>query len=179
MIMHTVKPRYREAKLLAAEGQPKQRQLISALIDTKDDLIIIGDIGTGKTHLVSAYINLAVAQGIYAKYITEYDFTDLFTMRHSKDAQAAKDANNSIFHCKHYRVLVIDEVGKRELTKNQNVELDELISARYDNMLRTIIVANLTAEEVKKRVKDRAYDRLKGNNAQVIVLDGKSLRGTQ
>ena len=174
-ILHTVKKRYAGATLV--HKTDIQEKLVKALAQTKNDLIVVGNVGTGKTHLVSAYINALVAKGVFAKYITEYDFADLFTVRHSKDASVSRDANLEIYHCKNYQVLVIDEVGKRELTKNQNIELDELISARYDNMLRTIIVSNLTPLEIKERIKDRAYDRLKGNNAQVIVLDGESMRG--
>lgn len=173
-IKHTVRKRY-----LGATLEPKtikQEKLIEALTKTTSDLIIVGTVGTGKTHIISAFINTLVANGTYAKYITEYDFADLFTIRHSKDADVSRDANLEIHHCKNYKTLVVDEVGKRELTQNQNIELDELISARYDNMLRTIIVSNLTPAEIKARIKDRAYDRLRGNNAQVIVLDGESMR---
>lgn len=173
-IRHTVRQRYLDATL--DPKTVKQSKLIHALTQTSNDLIIVGTVGTGKTHIISAYINELVKRGIYAKYITEYDFADLFTLRHSKDADTAKRAELEIHHCKNYKVVVIDEVGKRQLTENQNVELDELISARYDNMLRTIIVSNLTPQEIKDRIKDRAYDRLKGNNAQVIVLDGESMR---
>ncbi len=174
-IRHTVRKRYLDATLESKNDN--QKKLLLALVKTNDDLIITGTVGTGKTHIVSAYINALVKNNIFAKYITEYDFADLFTTRHSKDSSVSKESNLEIYHCKNYRVLVIDEVGKRELTKNQNIELDELISARYDNEFRTIIVSNLTPKEIKDRIKDRAYDRLKGNNAQVIVLDGESMRG--
>lgn len=173
-IKHTVRKRY-----LGATLDPKtikQEELIHALTQTDDDLIIVGDVGTGKTHIISAYINELVKKGIYAKYITEYDFADLFVTRHSRDSDVARESNLEIHHCKNYRVVIVDEIGKRELTDKQNIELDELISARYDNMLRTILVSNLTPAEIKNRIKDRAYDRLRGNNAQVIVLDGDSIR---
>lgn len=173
-IRHTVRKRYLGATLVSKTD--KQDKLIHALTQTDNDLIIVGTVGTGKTHIISAYINALVEKGIFAKYITEYDFADLFTTRHSKDSSVARESNLEIHHCKNYKVVIIDEVGKRELTQNQNIELDELISARYDNMLRTIIVSNLTPAEIKLRIKDRAYDRLKGNNAQVIVLDGDSMR---
>lgn len=173
-IRHTVRKRYLGATL--TPKSEKQVKLIDALMNTDNDLIIVGTVGTGKTHTISAYINELVKNGVYAKYITEYDFADLFTLRHSKDGDIAKEADLEIHHCKNYKVVVIDEVGKRELTDKQNIELDELISARYDNMLRTIIVSNLTPAEIKARIKDRAYDRLKGNSAQVVVLDGDSMR---
>ena len=176
MISHTLKERYKGAKLIPLNS--RQATAVKAMTEKKNDLILIGNVGTGKTHLVSAYIRGLVEQGVYAKYITEYDFADLFTLKASNDPDTQREALNQIHHCKNYRVLVIDEVGKRELTKKQNVELDELISARYDNMLRTIIVSNLTTEEIKERIQERAYDRLKGNGAQVIVLDGESLRGS-
>ncbi len=173
-IKHTVRKRYLGATL-SPKGE-NQEKLINALMNTDNDLIIVGTVGTGKTHTISAFINEIVKNGVYAKYITEYDFADLFTTRHSRDSDVARESNLEIHHCKNYKVVVIDEVGKRELTPNQNIELDELISARYDNMLRTIIVSNLTPAEIKARIKDRAYDRLKGNNAPVIVVEGDSLR---
>jgi len=174
-IAHNLKKRYLSATL--EYKNEKQKALVEALAKEECDLIVVGTVGTGKTHLVSAYIRELVDKNIYAKYITEYEFADLFSLKASSDADTQKEALNSIYHCKNYRVLVIDDVGKRELTKKQNIELDELISARYDNMLRTIIVSNLTPAEIKDRIKDRAYDRLKGNNAKVIVFDGKSMRG--
>jgi len=174
-IQHTVPKRYATASF-----NPKttsQVNLLNNLRAKSNDLIVVGGVGVGKTHIVCGYINYLVQKEIYAKYITEYSFIDLFTLRHSSDTDTAREAEKVIYHTKHYHTLIIDEIGKRELSKKQNIELDELISARYDNMLRTILVSNLTIEEIKDRVKDRAFDRLRGNKAELIVLDGNSLRG--
>lgn len=171
---HTVPKRYLNA--LVESITDEQGKLIERLRE-EYDLIITGTIGSGKTHLATAYILECARNNISAKYITEYRFAELFMIRNSKDIETARSAEREIEHCKSYRVLVIDEVGKRSLTEKQNIELDELISARYDNMLRTIIVSNLTSNELKKRIGDRAYDRLKGNNAKRVTLVGASMRG--
>ncbi len=170
-----VPQRYRNAELMAKTTP--QKKLISRLVGGKG-LLVCGDIGTGKTHLACAYINELCKIDVHAKYITEYAFADLFTTRHSKETWTAMTSNREIDHCKSYRVLVVDEVGKRELTKNQQIELDELISERYNNELRTIFITNMHPKEFKERIGDRAYDRLKEMDTVTVVVSGESLRGT-
>jgi len=174
MISAWIPKRYDNASL--SELKPTQKHIIGNLNKT-GDLIIQGAIGTGKTYIGCAYANFLIQKEVSARYITEYEFTGLFTHRHSSDTGTAREAEIKINNCKSCHTLIIDEVGKRKLTDNQQVELDELISDRYNNMKRTIFITNLTGEEFKLRIGDRAYDRLRDNEAELITITGKSLRG--
>lgn len=173
-IWHNIPRRYQHAKLEAMNNT--QSEMIKFLRGGKD-LIVVGGVGTGKTHLACAYLLKLCKNNIYARYTTEYSFADLFTLRHSRDAQTARDANLAIDHSKNYKLLVVDEVGKRELTKNQKIEIDELISERYNNQLRTIFISNLSKDDFMSRIGDRAVDRLRENGAKVVSMSGGSLRG--
>jgi len=134
-----------------------------------NDFIIFGSIGNGKTHIVIGLLNRLIQKGLHCKYITEFQLLEIYHRKEYKEFDKFARA----------KLLVIDEIGKRNLAEWQQIQLEELISARYDNQLPTIFITNLTQEEFKKTIGDRAADRLRDNNVQKFTLRGESLRGRE
>lgn len=176
--------RYREAKLEAINE--KQENLVSILRENlsgknpKDirDILIIGTVGTGKTHIVMGALNSLINQGVWCKYATEYDLLDMY-FRKTKANPIDKNSEpySKFDGFRQAKILVIDEIGKRELIDWQKIQIEELISYRYNEMLPTIFITNLNTKEFKKFVGDRVSDRLRDNNIIRVLLDGESLRG--
>lgn len=137
-------------------------------ISEMNDLLILGSVGTGKTHLSIGLINNIIHKAlIYCRYATEFELLELYT-------QKKFDAFNGF---KKVDILVLDEIGKRELQDWQKIQLEELISYRYNELLPTIYISNLETDEFKQFLGDRVTDRLKDNKINRITLSGESLRG--
>ena len=133
-----------------------------------NDLLILGSVGTGKTHLSIGLINNIIHKAlIYCRYVTEFELLELYT-------QKRFDAFNGF---KKVDILVLDEIGKRELQDWQKIQLEELISYRYNELLPTIYISNLQIDEFKQFLGDRVTDRLKDNKINRVTLSNESLRG--
>ena len=131
------------------------------------DMLILGDIGTGKTHLTLAMLLKLASANIYCRYATEHNLLDLYFQKRYEEFEAFKKVN----------VLAIDEVGKRELQDWQKIQIEELISYRYNEMLPTIFITNLTSKEFKEFLGDRIVSRMRENKVKTILMTGEDLRG--
>jgi len=166
--------RYKHAEFVAkVENQEKLIAAIKANFNGKKmsevrDMLIYGGVGTGKTHLVVAMLNKLINANIYCRYTTEHNLLDLYFQKKYDEFNAFKKVN----------ILVIDELGKRELLDWQMIQLEELISYRYNEMLPTIFITNMTEKEFKSFVGDRVTSRLRENKVIRVMMDGEDLRGS-
>jgi len=55
---------------------------------------------------------------------------------------------------KNSQILILDELGKRELAEWQRIQLEELLSYRFNEMLATIYISNLTENRFKEFICD-------------------------
>ena len=131
------------------------------------DILIHGSVGTGKTYLTTALLNKMINVNVYCRYVTEHHLLDLYNQKKYDEFEAFKKVN----------ILVIDEIGKRQLVDWQMIHLEELISYRYNEMLPTIFITNLDLVEFKEFVGDRVSSRLRENKVIRVVMEGEDLRG--
>lgn len=149
-----IKDRYLQANIQNyIVNNPKQQEIVDIVTnyDFEKDLLFLGNTGTGKTHMAAALIEMAIYNGLSSNYIKFYKLTDLkinFPRDYGKTVNA--------------EFLVIDEYGRSESDFKSDL-LFEIIDARYDNLLPTVIISNLTTTEFKKKISDAIYSRLKEN----------------
>lgn len=166
--------RYKDAEFIAkVENQEKLITAIKSNFNGKNfsqirDMLIYGGVGTGKTHLVVAMLNKIINANIYCRYTTEHNLLDLYFQKKYDEFNAFKKVN----------ILVIDEIGKRELVDWQMIQLEELISYRYNELLPTIFITNMNESEFKSFVGDRVASRLRENKVIRVMMDGEDLRGS-
>ena len=167
--------RYIDAKLepLGQEQEKLKEKFKSAFngksINAMSDLLIYGNVGTGKTHLTVGLLNAYINAGIYCRYTTEHELLDLYSQKEWDKFNAFKKVD----------FLVIDEIGKRQLQDWQMIQLEELISYRYNEMLTTIYITNMNQQQFKDFVGDRVIDRLRDNSVVTVTMTGESLRGSE
>ena len=136
-------------------------------LDKATDILLFGAIGTGKTYLSCAFAKeLIEKKRIEVKYITEYMLLNLYF---TKDYQKFEKYKNSA-------VLILDEIGKRKLIDWQMIQLEELLSHRFNEMLPTIYISNLTDKEFKIFVGERLADRFKESKIKRFAFSGESFR---
>nr|WP_221185357.1 IS21-like element helper ATPase IstB [Flexivirga oryzae] len=102
-----------------------------------EDLILFGDVGTGKTHLATALAAAACQAGIPARYFTTSSL--VMQLRHAKDTgrldhQLAALARNQL--------LVIDELGYLPIDTDGARLLFQVIAGAYEQRS-LIITTNL------------------------------------
>lgn len=134
-------------------------------------LIFIGNAGTGKTHLCAALANKLIENVRPVRYIKAFDMLRQFKETYSKKSETSYDQVKKRF-CKP-DLLIIDEVGVQFGSDAEKQILFEVVNDRYENIKPTIIVSNLSVENLKAYVDDRVIDRMKENGGKIIKFDSK------
>ena len=123
-------------------------------LDNNDKvLILLGAKGLGKTHLGSAIIHncggkfISIEELIF-KYESVQDF-------HAKtNREELMDLYSST------KMLVIDEIGGSMQQEKENALLNYILRRRYENMLPTVLISNLSKAELLKKLGEAVLDRL-------------------
>jgi len=136
---------------------------LKACRELKHDAIMTGNIGTGKSMLANC---IATQRDKYPKTV----ITTL--ARISREFRSS--FNNGEFTEQELMdmisktdLLVVDEIGVSKIGDFEYRYLNEIIDNRYDNKLPTIIISNLTVDELKVAIGDRLIDRLKEDGVQI------------
>ena len=122
-------------------------------------LIIIGDRGTGKSHLCAAVANDLVHRNIPALFITMPDL--LASLIHARELQANTEQetySGCMNTFKTVAVLILDDLGAETATTWSDGVMFELLDYRYRNQLATMVATNLPIDEFDPRVASRMKD---------------------
>ena len=166
--------RYEDAKF---EPKTETQQIVSQYfienftqksLKQSTDILLFGSIGTGKTYISCAFaIELINQKQNSIRYITEYDLLSLYFEKRYQEFKGFR----------YSPILILDEIGKRVLADWQRIQLEELLSSRYNDMLPTVYITNLEQSEFRKFLGSRLVDRLRENRIKRFAFDGESLRG--
>lgn len=139
-------------------------------------IVMIGDTGTGKSHLACA-----VASHVIKKYCGTARFTSVSEInrlvRESKGYNAKYSETEVIEAFGNYDLLIVDEVGIQSGSDAESRALFDVFNARYQNMKSTIVISNLNQAQVREALGQRIFDRLKEGGGEVLVFHWGSHRG--
>ena len=139
-------------------------------------IVMIGDTGTGKSHLACA-----VASHVIKKYCGTARFTSVSEInrlvRESKGYNAKYSETEVIEAFGNYDLLIVDEVGIQSGSDAESRALFDVFNARYQNMKSTIVISNLNQAQVREALGQRIFDRLKEGGGEVLVFNWGSHRG--
>lgn len=149
------------------EAQPgtqtraKQRAIEYAGLTDETSLILLGNSGTGKDHLVESILK---ARGYSKAQVRVCEFELLSEVKRAAQKESIKwyDAVSPYVTAE---MLVIRDFGIRGKLSDSQLELVyHVVNQRYDNMLPLIITTNLAVDDFKQAVdvdgQTRVYDRL-------------------
>lgn len=142
--------------------EDKQRQnaetIYQAMLDYVADsahhpgrsLIFQGIPGVGKTYLSTALAGSLVEKGLVVIYQTAPDLFEVDFANRQRHKKQLRDAD----------MLIIDDLGKENLTEFVRSDLFNLINHRVRTNKAFLISTNLTLRELKNRYQDDIFSRL-------------------
>lgn len=142
------------------------------------NIIMVGSVGTGKTHLASAMcrkmaeqkepykVLIATVTEMIRRYRSSYDSNNDVTEEKVINSLTNKD------------LLIIDELGMSKGDEKELNILFEIINNRYEYKRSTVIISNQSIGEVKELLGQRIIDRLKEDGCRVLGMAWESHRET-
>ncbi len=146
-------------------------------IEPKENLIFMGAVGTGKTHLATAISMHACQQGHRVRFFTAASLANTLLEKNSKGT-----INTFLTGIKRTELIVLDEVGFVPLHKDAAELLFQVISDCYERRS-LIITSNLEFSQWNtvfgdNRLTAALIDRLI-HHSHIVIFSGESYRLTQ
>ncbi|MGU9865718.1 ATP-binding protein [Kluyvera ascorbata] len=139
-------------------------------------MAMIGRCGTGKNHLA-----VGLAKKIIRDHRASILITDVMQITHAVKstwrANATHTEMEALSHFTSPDLLIIDELGAQLGNLSELAILQELVNIRYESVLPTIVISNLTLEQLRQGVGDRIVDRVTDGGCNRVVFNWESYRG--
>jgi DNA replication protein DnaC len=147
-------------------------------LDAGIGLLMTGKCGTGKNHLA-----VAMVKNIIRQHLARVEMTDVMrlmraiksTWRHN----AEETEEGVLEYYASLDLLIIDEVGVQFGSASELAILQDIINARYENVLPTILISNLTLEQLKDSIGERIVDRVTNGGRNRLAFNWESFRGRE
>ena len=158
-------------------GLPQEYMTDLQFLAPKENLIFMGSVWTGKTHLATAIALKACQEGRRVRFFTAAELANILLEKNTKGT-----LNNYLGTLKKVELVVIDEIGFVPLHKDAAELLFQVISDCYERKSR-IITSNLEFSQWNtvfgdNRLTAALIDRLI-HHSHIVIFSGESYRLTQ
>jgi hypothetical protein len=137
----------------------RARATAAEMLGTGTLLAIVSPVyGNGKTQCGCDLLGMAVDQGFSGLYTTAPDM--LLNIRRSFERSEAISEAAIIHTLTHPQVLVIDELQERSGAEWENVRLRHLLDTRYRELKDTILIGNLSPDDLTAYVGEKVMSRI-------------------
>lgn len=147
------------------------------VLESGMSLVLSGSCGTGKNHLA-----VSIAKNIIRTHLARVEITDVMRLTRAVKSTWRHDADISeesvLEHYSSLDLLIIDEVGVQFGSSAEMAILHEVISARYESILPTILISNLPFEQLKEFISPRVADRVTEGERNHLAFNWPSFRGS-
>ena len=155
------------------ELQKKVKQMATTylheILDGKfKSFVMVGNAGTGKTHIACALVREAGG-----KYRSAPDLVEEF--RRVKSFTANETEAQKVKYYGNLSFLVIDEIGRGINEQEEKYMLYQLLNARYNTRKPTVLISNHNKADFLRYIGVAAADRLV-ESADIIEMNGASYR---
>lgn len=140
----------------------------------RGNLLLLGDTGTGKTHISTSIAREIISRGYSVLYdSTENIISDFEADKFKSGYGPHEPKSDKYMECD---LLIIDDLGTEFPSQFSTVALLNLINTRQNKGLATIISTNLSAEDLATRYDGRIYSRIVGSDYQILAFVGRNRR---
>lgn len=171
-------------KCYGTEQYPGQAEAKAAVIQYLRDfgskhrprgegLLLIGEHGTGKTHLACALISNLCGKGFGVRYTTARDLMDFLLKGMQSDTCTYA---GQVLRCAEWDLLVIDEIDTITGEKEAN-RLGQVLDRRYRDGKPTLAISNTPLDELHHRISKRSVERLI-DGARIVEFTWPGQRST-
>ncbi len=129
------------------------RAALSFALNPDGWLVLHGSKGTGKTHLANAITNHCEAEGTLIMSLTAPDLLDLLRSGYENN-----DYSQLLRITQTVEILILDDLGTESTTDWASEKLFQILNARYQDELPTVIITNRRPSELAPRIYDRISD---------------------
>lgn len=143
-------------------------------LESGDGLVLMGNMGTGKTHLAVGLVRYATRSlAVAARYITAPALFSRVRASYGGNGESEAQILGELVEAP---LLVLDEIGIGKGSDNELNLTYSLLGQRYDACRPTVIITNLMSEDLKAWLGDRVVDRLR-ETSPVVLFNWESYRG--
>ncbi len=133
-------------------------------------LVIMGDHGTGKTHIAAAIVNRLIERGEPALFLAVADLLDHLRASYSDDAEVSYDT--LLEQVRTVPLLVLDDLDAYVETAWAREKFMQIVTYRFHALLPTVFTVSRPLTEIDDRLASRLTD---ASVSQVISLGGETL----
>lgn len=142
---------------------------------------IYGEIGSGKTYLLSALINDRILKS-YEKYsdlqiLPKFESVPsiLLAVKNCFKDRSETSEEDIIYRYSQYSCLVLDDLGTEKLSEWVLQTLYSIVDNRYRDEKQTVFTSNLDLNQIKDRIGDRIPSRI-AEMCQIVHIKGRDRR---
>lgn len=140
----------------------------------RDNLLLIGPTGTGKTHISTAIARELIHKGYDVIYDSTQNIISDFEADRFRSGYGREDSrSDKYFEC---TLLIIDDLGTEFSNQFTLATIYNLLNTRQNKGLATVISTNLSPEELARKYEDRIYSRIIGGGSKILPFEGKDHR---
>ncbi|HYF90628.1 MAG TPA: ATP-binding protein [Symbiobacteriaceae bacterium] len=137
-----------------------------------ESLLLMGDVGRGKTFLSSAIANVVVSARKTVVYLTFSEFLDLVRMHKFDDDEVYQEGVQRLMDVD---LLILDDLGAEKVTEFVAQELFTIINHRMNRKAPMVASTNLGPAELEETYGSRIASRLL-NGFDACLLKGQDVR---
>lgn len=138
-------------------------------------LLLVGPVGTGKTHLSAAVAMALMDKEHRVVFGTINSLLSQIRYSYEDDKESEKELFDQYTKCS---LLVIDDLGKEKVTEWTEQLVFDIINTRYERLKPVLITTNLNLKDIRAKYRengDALVDRIV-EMCQGVRLDGDSWR---
>ena len=139
-----------------------------------ENLLLVGNTGTGKTHISTAIAKAVIERGYSVLYDSTQNIISEFENDRFRSGYGAYEPKADKYLTAD--LLILDDLGA-EFSNQFTVScLYNLLNTRQNKGLSTIISTNLHPTELSSKYEDRIFSRLVGSDTKMLLFVGRDHR---